>query len=116
MQNQMRATIDQGLQELQAKQGKDGLPAAPPAALTKPVQAEYAAVAPPPDPQDAAALQQQEQQADQAVKDVASEAAPENGAPVNAAADVSAPAAPPTVQHRPELRAGRRAFWARRYA
>lgn len=98
MQNQMRATIDQGLQELQAKQGKDGLPAAPPAALTKPVQAEYAAVAPPPDPQDAAALQQQSQQADQTVKDVASEAAPENGAPVNAAADVSAPAAPPTVQ------------------
>ncbi len=98
MQNQMRATIDQGLQELQAKQGKDGLPAAPPAALTKPVQPDYAAVAPPPDPQDAAALQKQSQQADQAVKDVASEAAPENGAPVSAAADASAPAAPPTVQ------------------
>ena len=30
MQNQMRATIDQGLQELQSKQGKDGLPPAPP--------------------------------------------------------------------------------------
>ena len=32
MQNQMRATIDQGLQELQAKQGKGGLPPAPPSA------------------------------------------------------------------------------------
>ena len=52
MQNQMRSTIDQGLQELQAKQGKDGLPDAPSSALAKPVQAEYAAVAPPPNPQD----------------------------------------------------------------
>lgn len=100
MQNQMRATIDQGLKELQAKQGKDGLPPAPPAALAKPVQAGYAAIAPPPDPsnsQDAAALQQLGQQADQAVKEVASEAPPENGAPANATPDASTPAAPPTV-------------------
>ncbi|MFZ1083392.1 MAG: hypothetical protein WAN35_00350 [Terracidiphilus sp.] len=97
MQNQMRATIDQGLQELQAKQGKDGLPPAPPAALAKPVQAEYAAVAPPPDPQDAAALQQQGQQADLAIKEVASDTPPENAAPVDATPAPSVPAAPPTV-------------------
>ena len=32
MQNSMRETIDQGLQDLQAKQGKGGLPPAPPSA------------------------------------------------------------------------------------
>ena len=50
MQNQMRETIDQGLQDLQAKQGKGGLPPAPPSAQVKPTEAEYAAIAPPPDP------------------------------------------------------------------
>jgi hypothetical protein len=95
MQNQMRSTIDQGLQELQAKQGKDGLPPAPPAALAKPVQPEYAAIAPPPDSQDAAALQQQEQQGDQALKEVAAEAPAENAAPASApVADASAATAP----------------------
>jgi hypothetical protein len=94
MQNQMRATIDQGLQELQAKQGKDGLPPAPPAALAKPVQAEYAAVAPPPDSKEAADLQQQGQQADLAVKEAAAEVPQENTALPNA---VSVLAAPPTV-------------------
>ncbi|MGA3371760.1 MAG: hypothetical protein ABSC48_08375 [Terracidiphilus sp.] len=70
MQNQMRATIDQGLQELQSKQGKGGLPQAPPSAQAPPAQTEYAAVAPPPDPKDAADIQQQGQQADQAEKEV----------------------------------------------
>jgi len=74
MQNQMRATIDQGLQELQAKQGKGGLPQAPPSAQAAPAQTEYASAAPPPDPQDAAALQQQSQQADLAEKEVTAEA------------------------------------------
>jgi len=97
MQNQMRATIDQGLQELQAKQGKDGLPPAPAAALDKPVQAEYAAIAPPPNPQDAAALQQQSQQADQAVKEIASEAPAEDAAPASAPATDASASAPPTV-------------------
>jgi hypothetical protein len=97
MQNQMRSTIDQGLQELQSKQGKDGLPDAPPSALAKPVQAEYAAVAPPPDPQDATALQQQDQQADLAVKEVAADAPSGNAAPASAPAADASPAAPPTV-------------------
>jgi hypothetical protein len=74
MQNQMRATIDQGLQELQAKQGRGGLPQAPPSAQAPPAQTEYASAAPPPDPQDAAALQQQSQQADQAEQEVTNEA------------------------------------------
>jgi hypothetical protein len=69
MQNQMRATIDQGLQDLQAKQGQGGLPPAPPSAQAKPVQPGYATIAPPPDPKDAADLQQQSQQADQAVQE-----------------------------------------------
>ncbi|MGB8258945.1 MAG: hypothetical protein WCE75_01280 [Terracidiphilus sp.] len=93
MQNQMRAVIDQGLQELQNNQGKGGLPQAPPSAQAKPVQAEYAAVAPPPDPKDVADLQQQIQQADQAEKEVTVEASPGGGSPISAA-----PAAPAPVQ------------------
>ena len=50
MQNHMRATIDHGLEELQSKQGKGGLPAAPPDAAKPPVPTEFAAIAPPPDP------------------------------------------------------------------
>jgi hypothetical protein len=85
MQNQMRATIDQGLQDLQAKQGKNGLPPAPPSARAKPTEAEYAAIAPPPDPKDAADLQQQNQQADQAVQETADGAQQPGSAPVSAA-------------------------------
>jgi hypothetical protein len=96
MQNQMRATIDQGLQELQSKQGKDGLPPAPPSAQAKPAQAEYATVAPPPDPKDAADLQQQWQQVDQTEKEVEAEAL-NNGVPVSATA-AAAPAAPASVE------------------
>lgn len=50
MQNHMRATLDQGLAELHSKQGKNGMPAAPPAAVKPPVQTAFAAIAPPPDP------------------------------------------------------------------
>jgi len=74
MQNHMRETIDQGLQELQAKQGKGGLPVAPPAAQQKPVAAQYASIAPPPDPNAAAEIQQQAQQGDQAETEVTAEA------------------------------------------
>jgi hypothetical protein len=99
MQNQMRATIDQGLQELQSKQGKDGLPPAPPAAQAPPAQADYAAIAPPPDPNDAADLQQQVQQANLAEKDVVAEASQDAGAPpATAVVAPSLAAAPPTVE------------------
>src|ERR1035437_5235820 len=50
MQNHMRETIDQGLKELQAKQGKGGLPAAPPSATTAPEEVAFAKDAPPLDP------------------------------------------------------------------
>ena len=50
MQNHMRATIDHGLGELQSKQGKGGMPAAPPDAAKPPVPTDFAAIAPPPDP------------------------------------------------------------------
>ena len=53
MQNHMRETIDQGLQELQAKEGHGGLPQAPPSAQAPPVNAGFAAIAPPPEPQTA---------------------------------------------------------------
>jgi hypothetical protein len=96
MQNHMRETIDQGLQDLQAKQGTGGLPQAPPSAQAKPTQAEYAALAPPPDPKDEADLQQQGQQADQAEKEVTTEATQDSGAP--AGAEVTAPAPPASVE------------------
>ena len=78
MQNHMRETIDQGLQELQAKQGKGVLPAAPSSALAPPAPAQYASIAPPPDPNAASEIQQQAQQADQAEKEVTAEATQPN--------------------------------------
>ncbi|WP_263359732.1 hypothetical protein [Acidicapsa ligni] len=86
MQNHMRETIDQGLQDLQAKQGKGGLPQAPPSAQAKPTQTEYAAIAPPPDPKDAADIQAETKEADQAETDVAKEAGQENGSPIGSVA------------------------------
>jgi hypothetical protein len=92
MQNHMRETIDQGLQDLQAKQGTGGFPKAPPSAQAKPVETEYASIAPPHDPKDVADLQQQAQQADQAEKEVTAEATQDSGAPVSAAPALAAPA------------------------
>jgi hypothetical protein len=100
MQNHMRETIDQGLQDLQAKQGKGGLPPAPASAQTPPTATEFASIAPPPTPQDAADLQQQSQQADQAEQDVTSEAAQDSGgaAQDNGGAASAAQAAPASVE------------------
>jgi hypothetical protein len=69
MQNQMRALIDQGLQELQQKQGRGGLPPLPSAAQGQPTPAPYADAAPPLDPNAGAEIQQQDQQADQSLRD-----------------------------------------------
>jgi hypothetical protein len=66
MQNHMREIIDQGLQDLQAKQGNGTVPALPPSAQGAPAPAQYAAIAPPPDPNAGAVIQQQAQQGDQA--------------------------------------------------
>ncbi len=71
MQNHMRETIDKGMGELQQKQGKDGLPAAPPSAQAAPVQSSFAAVAPPPDPNAAAEIKAQMQDADKSEQEVA---------------------------------------------
>ena len=81
MQNQLRASIDQGLQELKAKQGTGGLPQAPPSAQAQPTQAPYAAIAPPPDPADATALQQQGQQADQTEQQATADTSQGSAAP-----------------------------------
>lgn len=70
MQNHMRETVDLGLQELQAKQGKGGLPAAPPSALAPPTDALIAQNAPPPDPTAAKELTAQAQEADKAEQEV----------------------------------------------
>jgi hypothetical protein len=96
MQNKMRETIDQGLQDLQAKQGTGGLPAAPPSAQGAPDTAQYAAVAPPPEPNVAADIQGADQQSAQAEKEVTSEAAQDGGGAAPATA--AAPAAPATVE------------------
>jgi hypothetical protein len=97
MQNHMRETIDQGLQELQAKQGTDGLPALPPSAQGQPAPAQYAALAPPPDPSVATEIQQQTQQADQAEAEVTqTTGVPVAATPANA--PPAAPAAPASVE------------------
>ena len=83
MQNHMRETIDQGLGDLQKKQGQGGIPAAPAAAAAPPVEAGYAAIAPPPDPNVQTELKQQTQEADQAEREVLQEAG--NGGPSDAA-------------------------------
>jgi len=75
MQNHMRELIDQGLQDLQSKQGKGGIPQAPPSAQSQPAPAQYAEIAPPQDPNVQAEVQQQTQQADQAETDVSNDAA-----------------------------------------
>jgi hypothetical protein len=103
MQNHMRELIDQGLQELQSKQGQGGLPQAPPSAQAQPAPAQYAAVAPPEDPNAGTEVQQQTQQADQAETDVSNDTAQGSTTPDASTApdasttpDASAtPAAPP---------------------
>jgi len=93
MQNHMRETIDQGLQELQAKQGKGGLPVAPPSAQVQPAPALYASAAPPAETNVAAEIQQQTQQADQSEAEVTAQASQETGVPIAAAA----PAPPASI-------------------
>lgn len=99
MQNHMRETIDQGLQDLQAKQGKGGLPPVPASAQAKPAAAQFAAAAPPPDANVGQEIAQADQQSDQAEKEVTSEATSDSGAPSPvasaAAAAPPAPAGPP---------------------
>lgn len=73
MLNNTRATLDQGLGELQAKQGQGGLPAVPAVARTS-VQVPFAAAAPPPDPNGAEMLSQVEMEGNAAEQGVLGEA------------------------------------------
>jgi len=70
MQNHMREMIDQGMTELQAKQGQNGIPAAPADATGAPVQAAFASGAPPPDANAASEISKESSQADAAERDV----------------------------------------------
>lgn len=98
MQNHMRETIDQGLQDLQAKQGKGGLPPAPPSAQAQPAAAAYAAAAPPPEANVNTEIAQADQQSDQAEKDATADAAqPDSGAPSPVAAAAAAAPPPPAA-------------------
>ncbi|MGB6943512.1 MAG: hypothetical protein WBE37_14025, partial [Bryobacteraceae bacterium] len=94
MQNHMRETIDQGMGELQSKQGQGGLPALPPSANVAPVKTMLAMDAPPPDPTAATQINQQWGEADKAEQEVSSQVAPGGAAPP-APAPVPAPAPPP---------------------
>jgi hypothetical protein len=95
MNNHMREMVDQGMGELQAKQGKGGLPAAPPSAQAPPATALVAENAPPPDPGGQAELTQQAAAADTAEKDVLGSVG--GPAAADAAPVAAAPAAVPAA-------------------
>lgn len=104
MQNHMRETVDEGLAELQAKQGHGGLPPAPPSAMAPAATAVTAADAPAPDPAGAQELTAQAQQADQSEQELAAATTPGSGiAGQQPASAVSAatPAAPTSVNITP---------------
>jgi len=90
MQNAMRETIDQGMAELQAKQGTGGLPAAPASAKAAPVQAGFAKDAPPPDADVQQQVTQQLAEGDKAEQAVLAEA-PADGAAAAPAVDAAPP-------------------------
>jgi hypothetical protein len=75
MQNHMRETVDQGLQELQSKQGQGGLPAAPASAKAPPVETAMAQNAPPPEQNGASEINEQLADADKVDQDAASQTA-----------------------------------------
>ena len=91
MQNHMRETIDQGMQELQKKQGQGDLPAAPAAAKTAPVESAMAEAAPPPPPESEvkAEINQQSQEADKVEAEAAGTV---SGSGPNAATPAAEPA------------------------
>jgi len=73
MQNHMRETIDQGMADLQKKQGQNGIPAAPASASAPPTESVMALSAPPPPPESEVATQLKEEskEADTAEKEAA---------------------------------------------
>jgi hypothetical protein len=102
MQNHMRQTIDQGMQELQKNGGQGGLPAVPVSAQAPPTESPMVAAAPPPPSQTevASEINQQSQEADAAEKEMGSEApasGPIDGASAAPLAPPAAPAAPANI-------------------
>jgi hypothetical protein len=84
MQNHMRETLDQGLGELQARQGQGGLPTID-ASLRTQTSAPYAADLPPAEPNVASELSQQAQEADQQEQAVLGQAGQDAAPPASAA-------------------------------
>jgi len=85
----MREQVDDGLAELQKKQGKGGLPAAPAGSSAAPAQAAFAAGAPPPDASAKDEIGQQASAADQAEKEATAGAAANPGAGSNSPATIA---------------------------
>jgi hypothetical protein len=98
MQNHMRESIDQGMQELKAKQGQGGIPAAPATALAAGANADVAKDAPAPDPNAATEVNQELADSTQAEKEVVTQAQQETAAATPADADPSSDAAPVNIQ------------------
>jgi hypothetical protein len=73
MENHMRATIDQGLVDLQSHPAQSGLPTPPREALAPPVQASFASAAPPVDANVSTELIQEAHNADQVEQQVVTE-------------------------------------------
>jgi hypothetical protein len=94
MQNHMRETVDQGMAELQAKQGQGGLPPAPPADVAPPATAGFAQGAPPPDPNAQAEISAQATAANQVEQQDASAA---NAAVTDGSAGAAQGGPPPTI-------------------
>jgi hypothetical protein len=74
MHNHMRETIDDGLSELQSKQGKNGLPATPSSAVGAPTGATFVAGAPPLDANADSEISQQSNEADRAEREASTSA------------------------------------------
>jgi hypothetical protein len=96
MQNDMRETIDQGLQELQTKQGQGGLPAVPPSAMAPGTNSTVTKDAPPPEINVSTEVNQQLADASQAEKEVVAQAQQE-AVSVSTSAAVSSSTVPPTI-------------------
>ena len=96
MQNHMRENIDQGLSDLQSKQGQGGLPTAPPSAKAAAVQSGFATTAPQPEVNVEAQLRQTSEEADVAEQEVTKEA-PAAGVASAAASPASASSGPVKV-------------------
>jgi hypothetical protein len=94
MQNHMRETIDQGLGELQAKQGTGGLPQAPASATAPPTTSLIAQNAPPPDPAGAQELAAQAQESEKTEQEALAATSGAGASPDLAAAGVGAAPAP----------------------